>query len=111
MRTTLLITVTLLVFATTAQPQSFTGLRNMGNVLNSPGDDQAPAMSPTGLALYFTSNRLRNLGQQDLGLSRRAALNLAVFRNSDPAWRTLRRQFVFPNAPWIEYGSPDASRL
>ncbi|MCA1815693.1 MAG: hypothetical protein LC746_04670, partial [Acidobacteria bacterium] len=49
---------------------------NLGAVVNSASSDQQPAISPDGLSLYFTSNRVAgSLGGFDMYVSRRASVN------------------------------------
>jgi len=44
---------------------------NLGDVLNTDGDEQTPFLHPDGQTLYFTSNGLPGMGENDLYLSRR----------------------------------------
>ena len=46
---------------------------NLGPTVNSPFDDQTPALSPDGLSLYFLSTRPGGLGSADLWVSRRGS--------------------------------------
>lgn len=48
---------------------------NLGSTINSGSSDQQPAISPDGLSLYFTSNRLPSLGGFDMFVSQRASVN------------------------------------
>jgi hypothetical protein len=48
---------------------------NLGSVINSTSSDQQPAISPDGLSLYFTSNRLPSLGGFDMFVSQRARVD------------------------------------
>lgn len=48
---------------------------NLGPIVNSPGTDINPALSPDGLSLYFVSIRPGGFGQQDIWVSRRALLD------------------------------------
>src|SRR5437588_6606967 len=49
---------------------------NLGSVINSSASDQQPAISPDGLSLYFTSNRIAgSLGGFDMYVSQRASVN------------------------------------
>ena len=47
---------------------------NLGPVINSTASDQQPAISPDGLSLYFTSNRLPGLGGFDIYVTQRASV-------------------------------------
>ena len=48
---------------------------NLGPVINSTAADQQPAISPDGLSLYFTSNRVAgSLGGFDMYVSQRASI-------------------------------------
>src|SRR5438105_3838529 len=48
---------------------------NLGSVINSSASDQQPAISPDGLSLYFTSNRIAgSLGGFDMYVSQRASV-------------------------------------
>jgi len=44
---------------------------NLGAPVNSPATEQAPALSPDGLSLYFSSDRPGGLGATDLWVSQR----------------------------------------
>ena len=44
---------------------------NLGPVINSASSDQVPAISPDGLSLYITSNRLGGFGGFDMYVSQR----------------------------------------
>src|SRR5262249_53486197 len=44
----------------------------LGPAVNSPANDQPPAISPDGLSLYITSNRPGGYGSFDLWVSHRA---------------------------------------
>jgi len=46
---------------------------NLGPTVNSPFDEQTPALSPDGLSLYFLSTRPGGIGSADLWVSRRAS--------------------------------------
>ena len=49
---------------------------NLGPVINSSASDQGPAISPDGLSLYVTSNRIAgSLGGFDMYVSQRASVN------------------------------------
>jgi Tol biopolymer transport system component len=45
---------------------------NLGNLVNTPSGEQHPALSPDGLSLYFSTDRLGGTGGFDLWVSRRA---------------------------------------
>jgi len=60
-----------------AQNNAFSGTQNMGATLNSAGNDMSPVMSPSGLSLYFTSDRALGPGGLDIYVSQRATLNSA----------------------------------
>jgi FG-GAP-like repeat/WD40-like Beta Propeller Repeat len=52
--------------------------QNMGTAINAPDMDQLPAPAPSGLSLYFTSNRAAGgLGGNDIWVSQRATLSSA----------------------------------
>lgn len=63
------------IFATVHSQNRFSGARNMGMIINSALSDQAPAIAPSGLSMYFASNRTGTLGQTDLYVSQRPTLN------------------------------------
>lgn len=44
---------------------------NLGDIVNTDGDEQTPFLHPDGQTLYFTSNGLPGMGENDLYLSRR----------------------------------------
>ena len=48
---------------------------NLGSLVNSPLDDNRPAISKDGLSLYITSGRLGGLGGLDIWVSHRASLD------------------------------------
>ena len=48
---------------------------NLGSAINSAASDQQPAISPDGLSLYFTSNRLPSLGGFDIYVLQRARVD------------------------------------
>ena len=50
---------------------------NLGSVINSDAAEQAPAISPDGLALYYLSTRAGGIGANDIWVSRRATRNAA----------------------------------
>ena len=43
---------------------------NLGDKINTPGNEQAPFIHPDGRTLYFTSDGHKNLGQSDIFMSR-----------------------------------------
>ena len=47
---------------------------NLGAVVNSPFNDQGPAISKDGLSLYFSSSRPGGFGVSDIWVSQRASL-------------------------------------
>ncbi|MFZ9981327.1 MAG: TolB family protein, partial [Cyclobacteriaceae bacterium] len=47
----------------------WTAIRNLGPMINSPGWDSHPALSPGGDTLYFASNRLGGFGMSDIYFS------------------------------------------
>lgn len=55
---------------------------NLGTPLNSPGDEDAPFLSPDGMTLYFNSNGHGGLGNHDMFMSRR--LDASWRRWSEP---------------------------
>src|ERR1700675_82546 len=50
---------------------------NLGSLINSDAAEQAPAISPDGLAVYCLSGRAGGVGASDLWVSRRANRNAA----------------------------------
>ena len=52
-------------------------VQNMGATLNSADNDISPVISPSGLSLYFTSNRAEGQGLNDIWVAQRATLNAA----------------------------------
>jgi Tol biopolymer transport system component len=48
---------------------------NLGPVVNSPFNDQHPAISPDGLSLYVTSDRPDGFGNLDIYVSQRASVD------------------------------------
>jgi hypothetical protein len=61
-----------------SQNNTFSAPQNMGATLNSSVNDTAPVISPSGLSLYFTSNRVAGgQGGNDIWVSQRATLNSA----------------------------------
>lgn len=63
---------------TTRQPGSrWSEPQNLGLEINTPGDEQTPFLHPDGQTLYFTSNGLPGMGENDLYLVR---------RNADGSW-------------------------
>ena len=50
---------------------------NLGSVINSDAAEQAPAISPDGLALYYLSTRAGGIGANDIWVSRRGTRNAA----------------------------------
>lgn len=78
-KTTLPIILALLIMATSAYSQNnaFSGVQNMGALLNSDVNDQNLTLSPNGLSLYFASSRAPSLGGQDIFVSQRANLGAA----------------------------------
>ena len=48
---------------------------NLGPIVNSPFNNQSPAISADGLSLYISSNRTGSLGTVDIWVSRRATLD------------------------------------
>src|SRR5262245_59250244 len=46
---------------------------NLGPVVNSTGDDSAPAVSKNGLSLYFHSTRPNGFGENDIYVSQRTS--------------------------------------
>src|SRR5262245_56286579 len=50
---------------------------NLGSVINSDAAEQAPAISPDGLALYYLSTRAGGIGANDIWVSRRATRHAA----------------------------------
>jgi outer membrane protein OmpA-like peptidoglycan-associated protein/Tol biopolymer transport system component len=63
---------------TTRQPGSrWSEPQNLGPEINTPGDEQTPFLHPDGQTLYFTSNGLPGMGENDLYFAR---------RNADGSW-------------------------
>jgi hypothetical protein len=62
----------LLTLSPSAEPKfsDWSAPRNLGPSVNSPAGDAAPAVSKTGLSLYFNSNRPGGAGAGDIWVSR-----------------------------------------
>ena len=58
-------------FTTRLPSGRYTEPQNLGPEINTPGDDQAPFLHPDGQTLYFTSNGLPGMGENDLYFVRR----------------------------------------
>ncbi len=56
---------------------TFSAPQNMGATLNSADNDQAPVAAPSGLSLYFGSNRPGGQGGNDIWVSQRPTLTSA----------------------------------
>ena len=71
----------LLSLAAAARSQNNTAFstpQNIGSMINGADMDQTPAQAPSGLSLYFTSNRVTgSLGGNDIWVSQRATLSSA----------------------------------
>ena len=77
-KTTLSAIITLLIMGANVYSQNHFGApQNMGAALNTSFDETGPIISPNGLSLYFTSNRLGGQGGTDIYVSHRAALSSA----------------------------------
>ncbi|HVH68783.1 MAG TPA: hypothetical protein VM716_13020 [Gemmatimonadales bacterium] len=79
---------------------------NLGATVNSASTDNAPALSPDGLSLYFASNRPGGVGNADLWVSHRAS--------PDSPWEIPVNLGPGINSPGIESGpclSPDGRLL
>ena len=63
--------------AATTGFSAFSAPQNMGATLNSADNDQAPVASPSGLSLYFGSNRPGGQGGNDIWVSQRPTLTSA----------------------------------
>ena len=87
-------------------------VQNMGARLNSADNDIAPVISPSGLSLYFTSNRPEGQGLTDIWVAQRATLNAAwgaqtpvkvVNTSSNDVMSSIsldgRTMFLFSNRP------------
>ena len=85
-----LLTMTILLCALTnvraqnnAAPNATTGFstfsmpQNLGAIVNSADSDELPVIAPSGLSLYFFSNRPGGLGGNDIWVSQRATLSSA----------------------------------
>src|SRR5438477_1140299 len=48
---------------------------NLGPLVNSPADDNRPAISKDGLSLYITSGRMGGLGGHDIWVSQRVTVD------------------------------------
>jgi len=61
-----------------AMPQTRFGVpQNMGPTLNTPSNETSPNLTPSGLSLYFASDRAGGLGANDIYVSHRVTLNSA----------------------------------
>lgn len=58
-------------FTTRLPTGRYTEPQNLGPAINTPGDEQAPFLHPDGQTLYFTSNGLPGMGENDLYFVRR----------------------------------------
>ena len=79
---------------------------NLGPVVNAASTDNAPALSPDGLSLYFSSDRPGGLGNFDLWVSHRAS--------HDSPWGTPVNVGLGVNSAGVESGpclSPDGHLL
>lgn len=56
---------------------TFTPPQNLGPALNSATNDENPVLAPSGLSLYFSSDRPGGLGGRDIYVSQRATLSSA----------------------------------
>ena len=66
------------MFPASANSQNnFGSPQNMGAALNSAGNDTGPMISPSGLSLYFSSDRTGGQGGTDIYVSQRATLGSA----------------------------------
>ncbi|MDZ4838665.1 MAG: OmpA family protein [Bacteroidota bacterium] len=54
---------------------------NLGNAINTPNDDQTPFIHADGRSLYYTTNGLPGLGQNDLFISRWDGSNWSTPKN------------------------------
>src|SRR5438128_803167 len=73
---TVVVLVALLASYPTAAPKysDWSAPVNLGAVINSPFNDQGPAISKDGLSLYFSSGRPGGFGGSDIWVSQRANL-------------------------------------
>src|SRR5437870_5414963 len=73
---TAVVLVALLASYPTAAPKysDWSAPVNLGAVINSPFNDQGPAISKDGLSLYFSSGRPGGFGGSDIWVSQRASL-------------------------------------
>jgi len=72
-----ILALTMMAMSAFSQNNTFSAPQNMGAVINSAGDDQGGVIAPSGLSLYFTSNRPGGQGGQDIYVSQRAMLGSA----------------------------------
>ena len=83
---------------------------NLGPVINSEFSEGAPAISPNGLSLYFSSDRPGGFGENDLYIAQRATpedpwgtpVNLGPAINTDSQERTPN---LSPDGHWLYFGS------
>ncbi len=75
---TAVVLVALLASYPTAAPSysDWSAPVNLGAVINSPFNDQGPAISKDGLSLYFSSGRPGGFGGSDIWVSQRASLEV-----------------------------------
>lgn len=79
---------------------------NLGSIVNSTGNDQAPVISPDGLSLYFGSQRPGGFGGMDIYVSQRAS--------ADAPWGPPQNLGPNINTPYMDNGpvlSRDGHRL
>ena len=57
------------MMAVSAFSQNFSVARHMGAVLNTSAPENDPTLAPSGLSLYFTSNRTGGQGGNDIYVS------------------------------------------
>ena len=73
-----IVALVMMTMSAFAQNNAFSAPQNLGATLNSASNDIAPTISPSGLSLYFTSNRTAgSQGGNDIWVSRRTTLGSA----------------------------------
>jgi len=114
-----IVALVMMTMSAFAQNNAFSAPQNLGATLNSASNDIAPTISPSGLSLYFTSNRTAgSQGGNDIWVSRRTTLgsaweapqNLGVTVNSSAndnigSLYTRRANDVFTKHSYGQFGA------
>lgn len=116
----MLVILAVLAWATGTHAQKFSEWStpvNLGPVINSPYDDNHPALSPNGLSLYFASTRPGGYGDFDIYFSQRPGPNdpWGPPQNLGPIINTSSIDYApafTSDGHWLYFGSgrPDPGR-